>query len=225
MINTLRDVDDAATVTHEYQPFLLDGIGSHSSDSEGKSVKILIDTGSVQSLIRKELLPSLSNYACVDVLIRGIGIQCLSLPLHDLYLRSDLVNGPVRLGVCSHLPVEGVDVILGNDLTGDVFPRPVEISEPNASDCSRLVPCFAAVFSACTVTYAQTRKFRDVVDLSETVLDKFCCLCAACKLPGNPNQKLPVVPLLPTPVIREPFERLLIDHVGPLPKSKKKKTL
>ncbi len=40
---------------------------SYSSDSEGKSVKILRDTGSVQSLILKELLPSLSNYVGVDL--------------------------------------------------------------------------------------------------------------------------------------------------------------
>ncbi len=62
LVNTLCGVDDAATVTREYQPFLPDSIVSHSSDSEGKSVKILRDTGSVQSLIQKELLPSLSNY-------------------------------------------------------------------------------------------------------------------------------------------------------------------
>ncbi len=81
------------------------------------------------------------------------------------------------LCIKTRLPVEGVDAILGNDLAGGyVFPRPVEIGELNASDCSRLVPCFAPVFSACPVTYAQTRKFRDVVDLSETVLDKFCFL-------------------------------------------------
>ncbi len=124
---------------------------------------------------------SLQNFMLVFIMVPytvlGIGIQCLSLPLHDLYLRTDLVTSSVRLGVYSHLPVEGVDAILGNDLAGGyVFPRPVEISELNASDCSRLVPCFAPVFSACPVTYAQTRKFRDVVDLSETVLDKFCFL-------------------------------------------------
>ncbi len=134
-----------------------------------------------------------------------------------------MVTGPVRLGVCSCLTVEGVDVILGNDLAGgDVFPRSVENSKPNASDCSKFVLCFAPVFSACPVTYAQMRKFRDVVNLSEIVWDKNCCLCAGCKLSGNPNQKLPVVPLLPTPVIREPFGHLLIDRVGPLPKSKKR---
>lgn len=56
---------------------------------------------------------------------------CLSLPLRDLYLMSDLVTSPVTLGVCSHLPVDGVDVILGNDLAGgDVFPRPLVISKP-----------------------------------------------------------------------------------------------
>uniref|UniRef100_A0A9J8B112 Gypsy retrotransposon integrase-like protein 1 n=1 Tax=Cyprinus carpio carpio TaxID=630221 RepID=A0A9J8B112_CYPCA len=284
---------------------------------------------------------------------------CLSLPLHDLYLMSDLVTGPVTLGVCSHLPVDGVDVILGNDLAGgDVFPRPLVITEPAQNNSLSLVQKFPAAFPACVVTRAQRKKMGDVIDLSESFLvdsddrnltpekagitktcevdyvpelktvlgvgreplaaaqrtdpslasciesivnlkrkphdkvkyfwegevlmrrwrpiarsslntvhqivlpqpyrepvlkiahehvlsghlgvtktykrvsryffwpglksavSKFCRSCAACQIAGKPNQKLPVAPLRPIPVMREPFERLLLDCVGPLPKSK-----
>ena len=37
---------------------------------------------------------------------------------------------------------------------------------------------------------------------------------------GQPNQKMPLAPLQPIPGFEEPFSRVLIDCVGPLPKSK-----
>jgi len=37
---------------------------------------------------------------------------------------------------------------------------------------------------------------------------------------GKPNQKPPVAPLKPIPVLGKPFSHVLIDCVGPLPKSK-----
>lgn len=43
----------------------------------------------------------------------------LPSPLHRVEVVSDLVQGSVCLGVCPHLPVNGVDIILGNDLAGD----------------------------------------------------------------------------------------------------------
>ena len=36
----------------------------------------------------------------------------------------------------------------------------------------------------------------------------------------KPNQKIPSAPLPPIPAIGEPFERILIDCVGPLPRTK-----
>lgn len=48
----------------------------------------------------------------------------------------------------------------------------------------------------------------------------FCRSCDVCQRIGKPNQKVPVAPLYPIPVIEEPFERLIVDCVGPLPKSK-----
>ena len=44
--------------------------------------------------------------------------------------------------------------------------------------------------------------------------------CHNCQLTGKPNQTIKLVPLSPIPAVSSPFERLLIDCVGPLPKSK-----
>jgi len=44
--------------------------------------------------------------------------------------------------------------------------------------------------------------------------------CHICQREGKPNQKPPTAPLKPIPVVGEPFSHVLIDCVGPLPKSK-----
>ena len=37
---------------------------------------------------------------------------------------------------------------------------------------------------------------------------------------GKPNQKIPAAPLKPIPAFDEPFSRVIVDCVGPLPKTK-----
>ncbi len=49
---------------------------------------------------------------------------------------------------------------------------------------------------------------------------EFCRTCGVCQRSGNPNQKVPFALLQPVPVMAEPFERLILDCVGPLPKTK-----
>ncbi|XP_071542904.1 uncharacterized protein [Panulirus ornatus] len=45
--------------------------------------------------------------------------------------------------------------------------------------------------------------------------------CLTCQIVGKPNQSIPSYPLQPIPVPSEPFQKIIIDIVGPLPKSKK----
>lgn len=47
-----------------------------------------------------------------------------------------------------------------------------------------------------------------------------CRSCHVCQIAGKPNQVIPPAPLHPIPAIGEPFERIIIDCVGPLPKTK-----
>uniref|UniRef100_A0A8C5DT92 Gypsy retrotransposon integrase-like protein 1 n=1 Tax=Gouania willdenowi TaxID=441366 RepID=A0A8C5DT92_GOUWI len=49
---------------------------------------------------------------------------------------------------------------------------------------------------------------------------KYCRSCHTCQLAGKPNQPVPPAPLKPIPVLGEPFERVILDCVGPLPKTK-----
>ena len=48
----------------------------------------------------------------------------------------------------------------------------------------------------------------------------FCNSCSACQLSGKSNLVVPPAPLQPIPVVNEPFSKLVIDIVGPLPKTK-----
>lgn len=48
----------------------------------------------------------------------------------------------------------------------------------------------------------------------------FCKTCHTCQIVGKPNQKPPVAPLKPIPVAAEAFTRIIIDCVGPLPKTR-----
>ena len=43
----------------------------------------------------------------------------LLVPHHNIYLSSDLVKGPVAVGIRQTLPFKGVHLLLGNDLAGD----------------------------------------------------------------------------------------------------------
>lgn len=115
------DVEVAA-----FQPFILSGFAS-LTESNLRALSILRDTGSAQSFILNSILPfSTNSYAGTDVLVRGIKMACVNVSLHHVDLKTDLVNGPVKLGVCEQLPVSGVDLILGNDLAGgEVFPSSV----------------------------------------------------------------------------------------------------
>ena len=48
----------------------------------------------------------------------------------------------------------------------------------------------------------------------------FCRTCHTCQMIGKLNQRPPPAPLKPIPVSAEPFSQVIIDCVGPLPKTK-----
>lgn len=49
---------------------------------------------------------------------------------------------------------------------------------------------------------------------------EFCNTCHGCQLTGKANQVIPRAPLHPIPVLGEPFERVIVDCVGPLPRTR-----
>ncbi len=72
----------------------------------------------------------------------------------------------------SQLPVEGVDLILGNDLAGGkVFLQPIIVDTPEwLKELSGKAEQFPSAFPVCVITRAQARNLQDVVDLSDSIL-------------------------------------------------------
>ncbi|KAK0151874.1 Retrovirus-related Pol polyprotein from transposon 17.6 [Merluccius polli] len=161
-------------VADSYRPFILKGLVSLTGKEEDQvPIIILRDTGATQSLLLDNVLPFSDKSSCgSDVLVWGVKMSILRVPLHNVFLRSPLVSGPVKIGICANFPARGVALILGNDLAGGkVFATP-EVVETPVAEPSVAVPAavnMSSVFPACAVTRTQTRKF-DGVDLSDSFL-------------------------------------------------------
>lgn len=86
---------------------------------------MLRDTGAGQSLIVDSVLPfSTKTFIWTKVLVHGVELGRFEIPLHNVFMKSRLVTGQVQSGVCSRLPVDGVDLTLGNVWLGIMcFPK------------------------------------------------------------------------------------------------------
>lgn len=155
--------------------FITEGFVSLVGDAHRVPVKILRDTGASESFICQSVLPfsSLSDIGSF-VLIRGIGLQPFPVPLHRIQLQSGFVNGEVTIAVRPTLPVENIDLIIGNNLAGGcVWPEmscPSPVVMPSVAmpsvEPDKCLKDFPEVFTACAVTramaHAQTVKPSDV---------------------------------------------------------------
>ena len=113
------------------KPFISEGVVSLIGDeNSSQKVKILRDTGATQSLMLDSVLPLTENsFTGANVLISGVEMGALEVPLHEVNIKSSLINGNIVIGMRPSLPVEGISLILGNDLAGEkvmVDPRVVE---------------------------------------------------------------------------------------------------
>ena len=109
-------VPQTDSVMEMYEPFSSDGFVSLNSDfAQSTPITILRDTGVSQSLILADILPfSEKTSSRTSVLIQGEECGFVNVPLHNFYLFSDLVNGPVAVGIRQTLPFKGVHLLLGN---------------------------------------------------------------------------------------------------------------
>lgn len=143
-----------------YKGFMSVGTLCVSFGEQEVPVSILRDTGAAQSVLLEGVmaLPESTSLE-TSTLLKGLGGVFQTVPLHKLYLNSDLVCGEVILGVVPSLPVEGVQLLLGNDLAGErVCVNPVVSSLPcEAPETKALEVEYPSVFSACVVTRAQAR--------------------------------------------------------------------
>lgn len=159
-VNVKRSQSDS--VLEKYSPFISEGCVSLVRDSctNFKPVKILRDTGASQSLLIDGILPLSEQTSSGDsVLLQGVELGFVKVPLHCIYLKSDLVTGPVTVGIRPELPVEGVSLILGNDLAGDkVRVDPIVTEKPCQSDCDLNSQVTHGLFPSCAITRSMSKK-------------------------------------------------------------------
>ena len=150
---------------NDFKPFISQGLISLIGDEDkAKPVSILRDTGASQSLMLKDvLLLSEQSYTGSNVLIQGVKSEVISIPLHIVSLHTELVSGPVMVGAMTSLPVEGISLILGNDLAGNrVMTDPCMCSTPRLSTESEESELQrSGVFPSCAVTRAMAKKNAD----------------------------------------------------------------
>ena len=145
-----------------YKPFISEGVVSLVGDeNSSQKVKILRDTGATQSLMLDSVLPITENsFTGANVLISGVEMGILEVPLHEVNIKSSLINGNIVIGMRPSLPVEGISLILGNDLAGEkvmVDPRVVE--KPRDDErTERLAEKFPGIFPASVVTRSMKAK-------------------------------------------------------------------
>ena len=145
-----------------YKPFISEGVVSLVGDeSSSQKVKILRDTGATQSLMLDSVLPLTENsFTGANVLISGVEMGVLEVPLHEVNIKSSLINGNIVIGIRPSLPVEGISLILGNDLAGErvmVDPRVVEKPRDD-EETERLAEKFPGIFPASVVTRSMKAK-------------------------------------------------------------------
>ena len=165
-----------------YKPFISEGVVSLVGDeNSSQKVKILRDTGATQSLMLDSVLPLTENsFTGANVLISGVEMGVLEVPLHEVNIKSSLINGKIVIGMRPSLPVEGISLILGNDLAGEkvmVDPRVVEKPRDD-EETERLAEKFPGIFPASVVTRSMKAKKeaikeqgKEEIDLSGTFLE------------------------------------------------------
>ena len=145
-----------------YKPFISEGVVSLVGDeNSSQKVKILRDTGATQSLMLDSVLPLTENsFTGANVLISGVEMGVLEVPLHEVNIKSSLINGNIVIGMRPSLPVEGISLILRNDLAGEkvmVDPRVVEKPRDDEKT-ERLAKKFPGIFPASVVTRSMKAK-------------------------------------------------------------------
>ena len=165
-----------------FQSFISQGSVSETEKGQQTPIAILRDTGASQTLLSSDVLTlGVESSEQASVLVQGIEGQYRPVPLRQVYLQSELIKGPVSVAVVKQIPVEGVQMLLGNDLAGDkVKANPRVIAEPEieaVNDTELKSEKNPEIYNACVVTRSMTLKEReeqkkeaDEIVLAETFL-------------------------------------------------------
>jgi len=93
--------------------------------------------------------------------------------LHKVYLNSSLVSGIVTVGIRPTLPIQGIALLLGNDLAGgkvNVNPELQVIDEPKLQGMVETES--TDIYPACVVTRSAARRARDNSEVNEVVVSQ-----------------------------------------------------
>ena len=147
-----------------YEDFLSEG--KVQVGGEEASVVMLRDTGASLTLIRAPAMKKLADSGSLGkITVRGInGHQ--TRDLKEITLVSDMVSGKFVVGVVDELPMEGVDLLLGNDLMGGKVwvdsQNPLETTTD--SGIQDLEEKYPTIFPSCVVTRSMASKMREQVE-------------------------------------------------------------
>ena len=125
------------SVSEVYKPFISEGLVLLLPDKvNNRKINILRVTGASQSLLLADVLPlSKKSYTGESILLQGVECGIVNIPLHHVFLTSELVSRPVTVGVRSSLAIVGVHFLLGNDLAGGkVLPIPFVTNKPRIEE-------------------------------------------------------------------------------------------
>ena len=158
------------TVMEIYEPFLSDGFVSPNIDSVQSTS---IDAGASQSLILADTLPfsEKTSFGTI-ILIQNVECGFVNVPLHNIYLPSDLVTGLVAVGIRHSY----LHLLLCNDLAEDkVVVDPLLTSTPRVNQppdpINQEIP---DLYPSCAITRAiankanQNNGMQDI-DLTDTL--------------------------------------------------------
>lgn len=141
-------------------------------------IYILRDTGATHSLLVGVLPLSEETATGTQALIQGLELGIVSVLLHTICLKSDLVSRSVVVGLYPTLTIEGVPLILGNGLAGEkVIPELQVVTEQEAmKEVDHDAGTTLNIFPSCAVTGAMVREINNknpedsVVNLDDTFM-------------------------------------------------------
>lgn len=103
-------------IDEAYAPFVSEGFVSLGGKYK-IPVEILCDTVATEILIVESILPfSTCTATGKKSPVLGVGLVPLWVSSHHFHLFCDLVCAEVEMGVHPQLPIQEIDIILGNDL-------------------------------------------------------------------------------------------------------------
>ena len=95
----------------DFAPFISEGCVALVESGEQKCVRILRDTGASLTVILDTVLElSDETFTGETVLLRGVEMGQVEVPLHRIYLSSELITGYVTVGVKAELPFKGISL-------------------------------------------------------------------------------------------------------------------